>query len=219
MGRNRKHSRSRSRDRIRKKDLYKRLEFLEREFSRSKQQSRRSRSSSRGTQNYRAESRTPSRCSSRYRSKTRSRSPSAIERTPRGSPMRGSVEPDLHVIEPPTTSRTTHEAVEHVDQPGHSPSLLLLDDDDLQILGEDPLLTSKNTIMLHKAICSRWEHLITHGLNEDDKKSMQSKYDFPENFPLLHPPLLIQRYYRLCLKPTGSGTPIMPIFKKAWVVA
>lgn len=45
--------------------------------------------------------------------------------------------------------------------------LIILDEETLQILGEDPRQPTQKSVSLHQAICSRWEHLISIGQMED----------------------------------------------------
>ncbi|CAG9766199.1 unnamed protein product [Ceutorhynchus assimilis] len=76
---------------------------------------------------------------------------------------------------------------------GHSPSLIInndveLGDDFLAILGSDPKECGKSTFQLHKAISSRWDHILSNGLSDEDKRVLNDRHKIPENLPLLVPP-------------------------------
>lgn len=75
----------------------------------------------------------------------------------------------------------------------HTPPLIInndveLGDDFLKILGSDPKECGKSTFQLHKAISSRWDHILCNGLMEEDKKVLNDRHKIPLNLPLLVPP-------------------------------
>lgn len=57
----------------------------------------------------------------------------------------------------------------------------LIEDELSAFLGEDPNTENKNTFELHKALCSRWGHIITHGLGKDQKLKLLECYNLPNN--------------------------------------
>lgn len=76
---------------------------------------------------------------------------------------------------------------------GGTPPLLInndevLDTEALKILGEDPKEKKGNNLTLHAAICSRWSHILSHNISEEDRKNLYDQYLIPENLPTLNAP-------------------------------
>lgn len=63
-----------------------------------------------------------------------------------------------------------------------------LSDDDLTLLGEDPLKTNSNQIRFHKEVASRWTHILSKGIPEENSQEIMGKYKIPDNCKLLTPP-------------------------------
>lgn len=70
------------------------------------------------------------------------------------------------------------------EEPSTNPAL---DEDILNILGEDP---NKKTydVEIHKDITARWSHITTNGLEKETKTELGKKYLLPENCQFLEPP-------------------------------
>lgn len=188
MGKNKRRSRSNSRERVRKRDLLKRLEFLEKHYKRSRRETsfRRSRSISRRSSSSSQRSNGISRSRSPYI--RCSRSPNATDRSPRGSVVRSSADRCLHASAVTTPNQGTQSDVVLDESGTQTPPLILLDNEALDILGEEPGVSAQKGIILHKAVCSRWEHLICQGFKDEDRKVLFEKHCVPKNFSLLNPP-------------------------------
>lgn len=64
----------------------------------------------------------------------------------------------------------------------------LLDTETLKILGEDPKEKKSNNLVLHNALCSRWSHILSHNISEEDRKDLYDRYIIPDNLVNLNPP-------------------------------
>ncbi|XP_031333766.1 uncharacterized protein LOC116172193 [Photinus pyralis] len=162
-------------------DRLKRLERRERKW-------RRKRSKRKHRRNSRSPS-TPDEIRFR-RSRSRSRHSHTLQdRTRRSSASDNESflhsEIDLHVDQTPG-GLTTEENKEN------SPTLVIdndvvLDEDVLNIIGEDPEKVKSNTITLNTAICSRWNNFLLNGVPENDLASIKRKYNLNSNLELTLP--------------------------------
>nr|CAH7751508.1 unnamed protein product [Callosobruchus chinensis] len=58
----------------------------------------------------------------------------------------------------------------------------------LAILGDDPTAAKPGSYRLHKAICTRWEHILTNGVGKENLLELHARHVIPDNCPLLSPP-------------------------------
>nr|CAI5821183.1 unnamed protein product [Callosobruchus analis] len=58
----------------------------------------------------------------------------------------------------------------------------------LAILGGDPATAKLGSYRLHKAVCTRWEHILTNGLSKEKLLELHARHVIPDNCPLLAPP-------------------------------
>nr|CAH7740399.1 unnamed protein product [Callosobruchus chinensis] len=85
------------------------------------------------------------------------------------------------VPEPPATA------------PGNASPVLELDiqDDEYSVfLGDDPSSQNKSNFELHKALCTRWSHIMCHGLEKDKKLKLLERYPLPNNCLEMSAPLI-----------------------------
>ncbi|CAH1962074.1 unnamed protein product [Acanthoscelides obtectus] len=64
------------------------------------------------------------------------------------------------------------------------------EDEFSMFLGEDPNIKNKNIFELHKALCTRWGHILSHGLDKDQKQKILERYPLPSNCPEINAPLV-----------------------------
>ncbi|XP_031334820.1 uncharacterized protein LOC116164743 [Photinus pyralis] len=67
---------------------------------------------------------------------------------------------------------------------------VVLPDEILGILGEDPSAEISSSFSLHSALSARWSHILSKGLSEIDVASLLDKCKKPSNCPLLTPPVI-----------------------------
>lgn len=65
-----------------------------------------------------------------------------------------------------------------------------LADEVLDILGEGPQEKDKHSFVIHSALASRWNHILTNGISETEFSSLITKYKLPNNCDMLSPPVL-----------------------------
>lgn len=65
-----------------------------------------------------------------------------------------------------------------------------LADEVLDILGEGPQEKDKHSFIIHSALASRWNHILTNGISETEFSSLITKYKLPNNCDMLSPPVL-----------------------------
>nr|CAH7721923.1 unnamed protein product [Callosobruchus chinensis] len=58
----------------------------------------------------------------------------------------------------------------------------------LAILGDDPTAAKPGSYRLHKAVCTRWEHILTNGVGKENLLELHARHIIPDNCPLLSPP-------------------------------
>nr|CAH7755413.1 unnamed protein product [Callosobruchus chinensis] len=58
----------------------------------------------------------------------------------------------------------------------------------LAILGDDPTAAKPGSYRLHKAVCTRWEHILTNGVGKENLLELHARHVIPDNCPLLSPP-------------------------------
>lgn len=63
-----------------------------------------------------------------------------------------------------------------------------LPDDVIQILGEYPNSATMAAFNFHPALCSRWGHIIVHGLEKEERQKVLARHSVPDNMPTLTPP-------------------------------
>nr|CAH7724114.1 unnamed protein product [Callosobruchus chinensis] len=194
MGSNNESSSSDSENNISKKDLLKMIHKLRKKVRRHRRHSpARQRTYSRSRSGSRQRSRSPRRPSKsrdrslardyRRRSDTEPRSfrTHSVDRYPSG-PTYASDSDDRSLRETESIIKTgdTASADTHRDlvpeppatAPGNASPVLELDiqDDEYSVfLGDDPSSQNKSNFELHKALCTRWSHIMCHGLEKDKK--------------------------------------------------
>lgn len=67
---------------------------------------------------------------------------------------------------------------------------VVLPQDILELLGDEPEKSSNNGDALHEALACRWRHILQNGLSKDVLKPLLSKYEVPLNLTNLFPPKL-----------------------------
>lgn len=67
---------------------------------------------------------------------------------------------------------------------------LELDNDILEILGEDPTVITIYGKPIQKELAVRLQHIATSGLSKEDRKEIMEKYNVPENAKLFDAPIL-----------------------------
>lgn len=100
---------------------------------------------------------------------------------------------NLHVENSERLHSPTRETLPENNKEGGTPPLIInndveLGEDLLQIFGNDPKEVGKSTFLLHSALCSRWDHILTCGLPDEDKRVLAERYKMPQNLPSLVPP-------------------------------
>nr|CAH7743070.1 unnamed protein product [Callosobruchus chinensis] len=58
----------------------------------------------------------------------------------------------------------------------------------LAILGDDPSAAKPGSYRLHKAVCTRWEHILTNGVGKENLLELHARHAIPDSCPLLSPP-------------------------------
>nr|CAI5855654.1 unnamed protein product [Callosobruchus analis] len=123
----------------------------------------------------------------RYRNETASHSAphhSAVDRSPR----------ETATIENPGTSsdrsprETTRNIVPETVAEGEAETAILTEY--LNCLGEDPKTKQPTGSTLHVALVTRWEHILTTGLEVSEKTQLLEKYGLPSNCEALTPPVV-----------------------------
>nr|CAI5817384.1 unnamed protein product [Callosobruchus analis] len=123
----------------------------------------------------------------RYRNETASHSAphhSAVDRSPR----------ETATIENPGTSsdrslrETTRNTVPETVAEGEAETAIPTEY--LNCLGEDPKTKQPTGSTLHVALVTRWEHILTTGLEVSEKTQLLEKYGLPSNCEALTPPSL-----------------------------
>lgn len=66
----------------------------------------------------------------------------------------------------------------------------MLDDAILELLGDDPTISSTYGAEIHKDLAVRLEHTATHGLSREVRKELSEKYLLPSNCKLIDAPAL-----------------------------
>lgn len=76
----------------------------------------------------------------------------------------------------PRTEETPENKEEEKDSQKESCDEVTIDEEILNLLGDDPNATQGGTIKLHPEIKNRWETWMKEGLSEDNRKSLTKKY-------------------------------------------
>nr|CAH7716351.1 unnamed protein product [Callosobruchus chinensis] len=85
------------------------------------------------------------------------------------------------VPEPPATAPDNASPVLELD---------IQDDEYSVFLGDDPSSQNKSNFELHKALCTRWSHIMCHGLEKDKKLKLLERYPLPNNCLEMSAPLI-----------------------------
>lgn len=64
---------------------------------------------------------------------------------------------------------------------------IILDDDIMQILGDDPEQIPTKIPEVNEAIVTRWNYMLKNGITLDDKTKLRNQYKFPSNLELTPP--------------------------------
>lgn len=76
------------------------------------------------------------------------------------------------------------------DQQPESVADVPLDENILNILGDEPAKEESFSTSIHNDIAVRWSEIFLNGLKEDTRKEILKSYDAPENLKLALPPIL-----------------------------
>ncbi|BES96112.1 Hypothetical protein NTJ_08923 [Nesidiocoris tenuis] len=123
---------------------------------------------------------------------SRSRSNSGLSRSP--TPMVANLVDDQIRDAEPMELNEVHEDVLIIDND------VILSDDCLKILGENPEQSKESSFKLHEAIVPRWKHLLTNGLAKEKLDAITNRYEYPSNLSLLAPPQVNQEIKTLLSK-------------------
>lgn len=81
---------------------------------------------------------------------------------------------------------------------------VVLPDDMLDLLGENPEAIKAKHFTLHEALASRWRHTIINGLKKDNCSDLLNKYEVPVNLKELLAPKLNPEILAILSKPNGA---------------